>query len=52
METLLVQAPAPAPAGVPVRQYSRGGVTAVWAAAALPMALLAWVVASAVAAAT
>jgi membrane protease YdiL (CAAX protease family) len=52
METLLVQAPAPAPAGVPVRQYSRGGVTAVWAAAALPMALLAWVVAPAVAAAT
>lgn len=32
-----------------VRQYSRLGVLAVWAAAALPMAALAWVVAPAVA---
>src|SRR5215211_888556 len=39
-------------AGVPVRQYSRAGVLAVWAAAALPMAVLAWVVAPAVAGST
>lgn len=32
-----------------VRQYSRAGVLAVWAAAALPMGLLAWVVTPAVA---
>jgi hypothetical protein len=31
-----------------VRQYSRPGVLAVWAAAALPMAALAWLVAPAV----
>ena len=31
-----------------VRQYSRLGVLAVWAAAALPMAALAWLVAPAV----
>jgi uncharacterized protein len=35
--------------GRPVRQLSRRGVLAVWAAAALPMAALAWVVAPAVA---
>ena len=52
METLLVSAPAGASAGMPVRQYSRAGVAAVWAAAAVPMGLLAWVVAPAVAAAT
>jgi membrane protease YdiL (CAAX protease family) len=34
---------------VPVRQFSRTGVAAVWAAAAVPMGLLAWVVAPAVA---
>jgi membrane protease YdiL (CAAX protease family) len=50
VQTLLVSAPAPA--GAPVRQYSRAGVAAVWAAAALPMALLAWVVAPVVASAT
>ena len=38
--------------GMPVRQYSRAGVAAVWAAAAVPMGLLAWVAAPAVAAAT
>jgi CAAX protease family protein len=31
------------------RQYSRGGVLAVWAAAALPMGILSWVVAPAIA---
>ena len=31
------------------RQYSRGGVFAVWAAAALPMGILSWVVAPAIA---
>lgn len=34
---------------VPVRQYTRAGVLGVWAAAAVPMGLLAWVVAPAVA---
>src|SRR5581483_9670719 len=37
------------PGGRPVRQFTRAGVAAVWAAAALPMALLAWVVAPAMA---
>ena len=32
-----------------VKQYSLGGILAVWAAAALPMAMLAWIVAPAVA---
>jgi membrane protease YdiL (CAAX protease family) len=32
-----------APTGRPIRQYSAGGIAAVWAAAALPMAMLAWV---------
>jgi membrane protease YdiL (CAAX protease family) len=39
----------PIKAGAPVRQFSRAGVAAVWAAAAVPMGLLAWVVAPAVA---
>jgi len=36
-------------ADAPVRQFSRSGVAVVWAAAAVPMGLLAWVVAPAVA---
>jgi uncharacterized protein len=39
----------PVRAGVPVRQFSRAGVAAVWAAAAVPMGLLAWVAAPALA---
>jgi uncharacterized protein len=39
----------PIGAGPALRQFSRGGVAAVWAAAAVPMALLAWVVAPVVA---
>jgi uncharacterized protein len=39
----------PIRAGALVRQFSRAGVAAVWAAAAIPMGLLAWVVAPAVA---
>jgi membrane protease YdiL (CAAX protease family) len=33
----------------PIRQYSRRSIVAIWAAAALPMAVLAWVVAPAIA---
>jgi membrane protease YdiL (CAAX protease family) len=40
---------APIKADTGVRQFTRAGVAAVWAAAALPMGLLAWVVAPAVA---
>lgn len=39
----------PIGAGPALRQFSRSGVAAVWAAAAVPMGLLAWVVAPAVA---
>jgi len=39
-------------AGAAVRQYSRAAVLAIWAAAAVPMAVLAWVVAPAVAGGT
>src|SRR5579863_8537955 len=39
----------PVSAGVPVRQFSRAGVAAVWAGGAVPMGLLAWVAAPAVA---
>ncbi|MFE0021324.1 CPBP family intramembrane glutamic endopeptidase [Amycolatopsis sp. NPDC059021] len=39
----------PEQAGVAPRQYSRAAVLAVWAAAAVPMGLLAWVVAPALA---
>jgi uncharacterized protein len=41
--------PPPDEAIVGLRQYSRAGVLAVWAAAAVPMAALAWVVAPAIA---
>ena len=41
--------PAPAPAAVHIPQLSRRGVLGVWAAAAVPMGLLAWVVAPLVA---
>lgn len=37
------------PATLPIRQHTRAGVLAVWAAAALPMATLAWLVAPAIA---
>src|SRR5947209_5005699 len=40
----------PQPSGVPIIQYSRRAIFAIWAAAALPMGLLAWVVVPAVAA--
>jgi hypothetical protein len=40
---------APTEAGPQVRQFTRAGVAAVWAAAAVPMGLLAWVVVPAVA---
>ena len=43
------ETPVPPGAGRPPRQLTRRGVLAVWAAAALPMAALAWVVAPAVA---
>lgn len=36
-------------AAIPPRQYSRGAVLGVWAAAAVPMGVLAWIVAPAVA---
>jgi CAAX protease family protein len=39
----------PIRADAPVRQFSRAGVAVVWAAAAVPMGLLAWVVAPTVA---
>ena len=39
----------PAPTGVHIPQLTRRGVLAVWAAAAVPMGLLAWVVAPLVA---
>jgi uncharacterized protein len=45
--TMTVQSPAPA--GTDVPQYSKGRVLAIWAAAALPMGILAWVVAPAIA---
>ena len=41
--------PLPAPAGVHIPQLTRRGVLGVWAAAAVPMGLLAWVVAPLVA---
>ena len=41
--------PAPIPAGVHIPQLTRRGVLGVWAAAAVPMGLLAWVVAPLVA---
>ena len=49
--TPTAETPAARPAGsaVLVPQYRLGGVLAVWAAAALPMAALAWLVAPAVA---
>jgi membrane protease YdiL (CAAX protease family) len=47
MTTMLNDTTAAAPPAV--RQYSKRGVLAVWAAAAVPMGLLAWVVAPAVA---
>jgi uncharacterized protein len=40
---------APVEAGTRVRQFTRAGVAAVWAAAAVPMGLLAWVLVPAVA---
>jgi membrane protease YdiL (CAAX protease family) len=40
---------APVESGPQVRQFTRAGVAAVWAAAAVPMGLLAWVVVPAVA---
>jgi membrane protease YdiL (CAAX protease family) len=49
METGLVGEDGSARIGVPVRQYSRAGVVAVWAAAAVPIGLLAWIVTPAVA---
>jgi membrane protease YdiL (CAAX protease family) len=45
--TLTVQSPVSAPTDIP--QYSKTRVLAVWAAAALPMGILAWVVAPAIA---
>ena len=45
----VVAGAAPVPGGRPVRQFTRAGVAAVWAAAALPMGLLAWVVVPALA---
>lgn len=51
--TTTMSRPAPAgaagPAAVTVHQYSRRAILAIWAAAALPMAALAWIVAPAVA---
>jgi membrane protease YdiL (CAAX protease family) len=49
METGLAGEDGSARIGVPVRQYSRADVVGVWAAAAVPMGLLAWVAAPAVA---
>jgi membrane protease YdiL (CAAX protease family) len=44
-DTAPVGTPAGDRAGISIPQYSRGQVLAVWAAATVPMALLAWVVA-------
>jgi len=49
VNTTFVGNTTPVVTGVRVRQLSRGGVAAVWAAAALPMGILAWVVAPAIA---
>jgi membrane protease YdiL (CAAX protease family) len=42
-------APSPQAVGRPITQYSRRTIFAIWAAAAIPMAVLAWVIAPAIA---